>query len=252
MRELDPAFNRSPEKRDQAPALQRKLPRHQVRNVLVPFKRPHAFQLPACRCRKHHQGTGLKAGREEVLAVRRKREAPGNLVRGGAAEPTRIVQSAEQAGGSARKYLLYALGEIALVVIGILIALQINNWNLEKQDRKDELKFLNKFYKDIQADSLTLVRQKETSRIKSQLLTSMIDNSLRSFEKKGSRQVESIFLSRNQAQFSPSDNSFNEIISSGRISIIQNENLKEQLFDYYRYIEERNDVLSRRFSDWPR
>ncbi|MBO6621722.1 MAG: hypothetical protein JJ892_00115 [Balneola sp.] len=32
-----------------------------------------------------------------------------------------------------RTYLLYALGEILLVVIGILIALQINNWNQEKQ-----------------------------------------------------------------------------------------------------------------------
>jgi hypothetical protein len=28
-----------------------------------------------------------------------------------------------------RKYLLYAIGEILLVVIGILIALQVNNWN---------------------------------------------------------------------------------------------------------------------------
>jgi hypothetical protein len=34
--------------------------------------------------------------------------------------------------GSTRKYLLYAVGEIALVVIGILIALQINNWNEER------------------------------------------------------------------------------------------------------------------------
>jgi len=30
------------------------------------------------------------------------------------------------------KYLLYAIGEIVLVVIGILIALQINNWNIER------------------------------------------------------------------------------------------------------------------------
>lgn len=37
--------------------------------------------------------------------------------------------------GSARRYLLYALGEIALVVIGILIALQINNWNQERQEK---------------------------------------------------------------------------------------------------------------------
>ena len=37
------------------------------------------------------------------------------------------------------KYLLYAIGEILLVVIGILIALSINNWN---EERKNEEKIL--------------------------------------------------------------------------------------------------------------
>ena len=40
--------------------------------------------------------------------------------------------------GRARKYFLFALGEIALVVIGILIALQINNWNEWRKDRVKE------------------------------------------------------------------------------------------------------------------
>ena len=40
------------------------------------------------------------------------------------------------------KYLKYALGEIVLVVIGILIALQINNWNEFKKERKQERKVL--------------------------------------------------------------------------------------------------------------
>jgi len=40
------------------------------------------------------------------------------------------------------KYLLYALGEIVLVVIGILIALQINNWNENKKDRRQERELL--------------------------------------------------------------------------------------------------------------
>lgn len=38
-----------------------------------------------------------------------------------------------------KKYLFYALGEIALVVIGILIALQINNWNDNRIKRKNEI-----------------------------------------------------------------------------------------------------------------
>ncbi len=44
--------------------------------------------------------------------------------------------------GALRKYLLYATGEIALVVIGILIALQINTWNEWRKDRTLELKYL--------------------------------------------------------------------------------------------------------------
>ena len=41
------------------------------------------------------------------------------------------------------KYLLYAFGEILLVVIGILIALQINNWNEEVKAHAIELDILN-------------------------------------------------------------------------------------------------------------
>lgn len=42
--------------------------------------------------------------------------------------------------GSARKYFLYAIGEILLVMIGILLALQVNNWN---EKRKMEIQQLN-------------------------------------------------------------------------------------------------------------
>ena len=40
------------------------------------------------------------------------------------------------------KYLKYAIGEIVLVVIGILIALQINNWNEERKDRRLEKEYI--------------------------------------------------------------------------------------------------------------
>jgi hypothetical protein len=44
--------------------------------------------------------------------------------------------------GSTRKYLLYAIGEIGLVVIGILIALQINTWNVERLNSIEEKRIL--------------------------------------------------------------------------------------------------------------
>ena len=50
------------------------------------------------------------------------------------------------------KYLMYALGEIVLVVIGILIALQINNWNEAKKEREIEIEVLLQFKEDLEGD----------------------------------------------------------------------------------------------------
>jgi len=53
-----------------------------------------------------------------------------------------------QAGGAVNKYLIYAIGEIALVVIGILIALQINNWN----EKQKQIKELTSYAKSLSSD----------------------------------------------------------------------------------------------------
>jgi hypothetical protein len=50
------------------------------------------------------------------------------------------------------KYLLYAIGEIILVVIGILIALSINNGNQEKLDRKIEQDYIYSLIEDAKTD----------------------------------------------------------------------------------------------------
>lgn len=50
------------------------------------------------------------------------------------------------------KYLIYAIGEIVLVVIGILIALQINNWNEANKNKVFEVKMLKEVTKVLQAD----------------------------------------------------------------------------------------------------
>jgi hypothetical protein len=50
------------------------------------------------------------------------------------------------------RYLVYALGEIILVVIGILIALQVNNWNEAKNNEKRFTKILQEISKDAQRD----------------------------------------------------------------------------------------------------
>ena len=55
--------------------------------------------------------------------------------------------------GSAGRYLLYAIGEILLVMIGILLALQVNNWNEWRKDRVKEYKVLEQLSKTLDANS---------------------------------------------------------------------------------------------------
>ena len=48
-----------------------------------------------------------------------------------------------------RKYFKYAIGEIVLVVIGILIALQVNNWNQIRISKNNEIEILEDFQKGL-------------------------------------------------------------------------------------------------------
>ncbi len=56
------------------------------------------------------------------------------------------------------KYFKYAIGEIILVMVGILLALQVNNWNKNRQDRVSEQKYVNDLIQDLKNDDIALKR----------------------------------------------------------------------------------------------
>ena len=53
------------------------------------------------------------------------------------------------AGNQFGRYLLYALGEVLLVMVGILLALQVDNWNEQRKERRDELELLEALKTDL-------------------------------------------------------------------------------------------------------
>lgn len=84
----------------------------------------------------------------------------------------RSIRKKLLAEGKTTNYLKYAIGEIVLVVIGILIALQINNWNENKKERKQEHKVLTELlsslennYTSMVSDSLNRVTWNTSSNI---------------------------------------------------------------------------------------
>ena len=72
------------------------------------------------------------------------------------------------AAGKLRKYLLYALGEIILVVFGILIALQINSWNDRRLERQKALQVYRSVRRQIEKDRATLVEMRQYNHDRSQ------------------------------------------------------------------------------------
>ena len=67
--------------------------------------------------------------------------------------------------GSFRKYLLYATGEFVLIVGGVLVALSLNNWNLEQQNREEEQVLLSQILGELRSMNRTVNRIRNERKI---------------------------------------------------------------------------------------
>ncbi|NND93665.1 MAG: hypothetical protein HKN45_02305, partial [Flavobacteriales bacterium] len=83
------------------------------------------------------------------------------------------------------KYLLYAVGEIVLVVIGILIALQINNWNEERKATRKERQALVEVLSDLELNIASLDHALHTGPISADSCLYSIDILIKHFTQDG-------------------------------------------------------------------
>ena len=133
------------------------------------------------------------------------------------------------------KYLRYAIGEIILVVIGILIAISINNWNEERKEGFIEQKYLTRLLVDLENNYKTLTFSKGLSKDRINqinLLTDVIKNPVLSNENP-KQIIESIEKVTWRSYLPLSKIVYNELLNSGKMSLIQSEKLRELLSNYY-------------------
>ncbi len=139
------------------------------------------------------------------------------------------------------KYLIYAIGEIILVVLGILIALQINNWNEQKNKEKKEDAYLNRLLVDLKNDKdyLALVHTRKNNKIKAA-------NTIIKFSFVGDKDrimsvIPSYLELTSWQTIIPNQNTFNELISSGSLNILQNDAIKNGLLQLDRNYKSLTD-----------
>lgn len=142
------------------------------------------------------------------------------------------------------KYLIYAIGEIVLVVIGILIALSINNWNEGKKTEHNRQVLIASLiedfkytYDDIVNDELPYLKSlkndidrfKELSGDNSQLVP--VDSL---------KALASSYFRPNY--FNPNLTAYNDAVSSGNLGLLKNKELKNQFTRFMQFLNVYNNI----------
>ncbi len=127
------------------------------------------------------------------------------------------------------RYLLYALGEMFLIVTGILIALQINNWNTRRIEKATENKIYENIKRQITDDKNELMEVKELNNYygKQYNLANEIILS-KNFKAKDTL----AFIAMNLSQYSDfyrSGNIYETLVNSGEIRLLKNSVIISQL-----------------------
>lgn len=144
--------------------------------------------------------------------------------------------------GKTTKYFKYAIGEIILVVIGILIALNINNWNENQKSKKDERYVLTEVLKNLEEDAI-LVDDIIFQRQKAQIAVVALQKFLNSNSKDSdSLQFHLVNLLTFERYF-PINNAY-EILKSKGLQLSNNE-LTTKISRYYDYEQPKmsNSIL---------
>ena len=158
------------------------------------------------------------------------------------------------------KYLKYAIGEIILVVIGILIALSINNWNESRKQSKSEKEFIESIKNDLKQDKIfiQLIIERIEPRIEAY---KVLNSDLPNLYTNNRRSLDSIFQIYFQSQrtFYPISGSYESAVSGNQITVFRNKELLQKIIKLYnstydrlidngQILDERWAFLSKKYS----
>lgn len=141
-------------------------------------------------------------------------------------------------------YLLYAVGEIVLVVIGILIALQINTWNLERIESKKEEGYIENIIRDLHSQLASIDLQLEYEQKYVDLGTILLEEDSYTdaivLDSISCKQLGSLTERKTFVRIDPT---FEDMISTGNIGLLKNQDVRNGLIEYYQELKRVEKVV---------
>ena len=136
--------------------------------------------------------------------------------------------------GNLRKYIIYGIGEILLVMIGILLALQVNNINESRRAKQLKLKYINALKSDLEKDIKSIKDYNDQNSYYEGLGQKLL-NSLQGNSVKIDSQIiyEALVYANFKPSYSITSSTYNDLISSGKLALFEDMELKRLLDNYF-------------------
>lgn len=150
------------------------------------------------------------------------------------------ARTSDKSGAPVRKYIKYAVGEIILVVIGILIALQINNWNDERKNHLWEYQFLKDLKNELETNKAQLEEIHSIQTQKGEAFVQTIAL-VRNADRSNQSKIDSLY-SNTQGKnptFFPTTGVYDSGLASGKIEHVKNIALKYAIMNLYNHYYKR-------------
>ena len=156
--------------------------------------------------------------------------------------------------GKVRTYFAYAIGEILLIVIGIMLAVQIGEWKQERRDYAEETQILQRLKPEFelnQADIGQLIKENQNISSNMEAFVKMIKPEPESYPE------EFIFgylrsLRGGIRRYTPHSGEISSIINSGKIGLIRNRDLSIALNKWPRRVEALEKIYELMFNEMNR
>ncbi|WP_445747920.1 DUF6090 family protein [Polaribacter sp.] len=131
------------------------------------------------------------------------------------------------------KYFKYAIGEIVLVVIGILIALQINNWNQKRIQQQSEIKFLKGIQAEFKLNKTYLLSSNKLNQESLKTGKEIMNLMNQDVEILKSINIDSLlFQIFEYGGFEISENTILEVMQVGQLQNLENDQLKSFILEW--------------------
>jgi hypothetical protein len=159
-----------------------------------------------------------------------------------------IIAKLKRAGAAAvgkKNYLFYALGEITLIVVGILVAIQVDAWRESENNKKRVSNYFTLMQNDL-SDQLAEI----DAQVKAELeILRDSEKLIRGYNRYKRFVTDTSFSSslgniNNWRTFIKIDPTFEQLLVTGEVGLIGNEHVKKRIFSYYHQLRKVEAIVT--------